>query len=182
MNREEVIKILTILKTAYPKYYANMTKEEAENTIALYIDMFKDDNPTLVAMAIKQLITHLQFPPTIADIKQEMFKLTETEKETPIDLWNKLKKAISNSTYNSAEEFKKLPPVVQRFVGSPARLREYALGDSEVNNTVVKGQFLKQIELIQKSNKEEKMLLPDVKFFLGTIGKDLNQEIKQIGG
>jgi hypothetical protein len=181
ITRDEIIKVLTILKTAYPKYYANMTKEEAENTIALYYDMFKDDDSKLLAVAVKNIIVKLTFPPAIAEIKNEMYKLKNNE-ETPIELWNKLKKAITNSTYNSVEEFNKLPKKVQRFIGSPNSLRELAMNDSTVNDTVVKGQFLKQIETIIVQEKEEQMMLPEIKTVLQSIGKDVNSEVKKLGG
>lgn len=181
MTRDEVIKILTILKTAYPKYYANMKKEEAENTIELYSDMFKSDDANLVAIAVKSMINKLPFPPTIADIRNEIYSLT-TEKEAPIELWNKLKKAISNSTYNSVEEFNKLPEKVKKFVGSPQGLRELGQNESSINDTVVKGQFLKQIETITAQEKENKMMIPEVRNLLKSIGKDINTEVKMIGG
>ena len=93
MSREEIIEILGILKVAYPRFYANMTKDEAEKTISLWGEMFKNDSPELVAIAVKKLITELQFPPTIADIKNTMYKLVDrTEDNT--ELWNKFLKAL----------------------------------------------------------------------------------------
>jgi hypothetical protein len=181
ITREEIIKILTIIKTAYPKYYANMTKQDAEDTVALYSEMFMNDNSTLVAAAVKNIITKSTYPPTIAEIKTEIYKMTN-EVETPIELWNMLKKAISNSTYNSKEEFDKLPDQVKRFVGSPNALRDLAMNDSATNDTVVKGQFLKQIETITAQEKENKMMIPEVRNLLKSIGKDINTEVKMIGG
>lgn len=180
ITRDEIIKVLTILKTAYPKYYANMSKEEAENTIALYYDMFKNDDSKLLALAVKNIIVKLTFPPSIAEIKSEMYKLTNIN-ETPIELWNKLRRAISNSTYNSVEEFEKLPVKVQRYLGSPKALRELGQNDSSINDTVVKGQFLKQIENIIVQEKEEQIMLPEVKQVLGMIGNKLNEKVKKIG-
>ena len=86
-----------------------MNKQEAEDTINLWIDMFRHENVNLVVLAVKNLINTFKWPPTIADVKEEMYKLTEEEKETPIEVWNLIKKAIRNSSYNSYEEFHKLP-------------------------------------------------------------------------
>ena len=46
--------------------------------------------------------------------------------------------------------------------------------DSETLNTVVKGQFLKQIEIIQKREKENVMMLPETKNFI----KQLEDKMK----
>ncbi len=179
MNRKSVIEILGILKVAYPKFYANMTKDEAEKTINLWCEMFKNDAPELVAIAVKKLIMELQFPPTIADIKNTMFKLVDkTEDNT--ELWNKFLKALKNSGYNSKIEFEQLPELVQRFVGSPERLRDYAMMDLNTVNTVVKGQFLKQIDSLKVRQKENLMLPKETKDIIEALSSKM--DIKQIGG
>lgn len=162
MQRDEIIVILGTLKTAYPKFYTEMTKQEMMNTIDLWTEMFAHEDARLVTVAVKNLINTFKWVPTIADIKEEMYKLTETKNETPIELWNCIKKAIRNSAYNSYEEFEKLPEAAKTFVGSPNQLREWALS-TDYNDGVVKGQFLKQIEVIQKREKDNKLMLPQVK-------------------
>lgn len=176
MTREETTKILSIIKLAYPNFYKNITKQEAENTVNLYQEMFKDDDVNLVMCAVKELINNLQYPPAIADIKNKMYKLTNIDK-TPAELWDSLQKAISNSIYNSVEMFEKLPEEVKQFVKSPTQLKELAMMDSDVVHSVTKGQFFKQIEIIQKRVKEDKLMLPETKKMqlnLGLIGTDIS--------
>lgn len=178
MNREKIIDILGILKIAYPRFYANMTKEEAEKTINLWCEIFKNDAPELVVIAVKKLITELQYPPTIADIKNTMYTLTDrTEDNT--DLWNRFLKSLKNSGYNSKTEYEKLPEIVQRFVGIPERLKDYALMDLDTINTVVKGQFLKQIESLKIRQKENAMLSEEARKIIQTLSNKM--DIKQLG-
>lgn len=177
MTREETTKVLSIIKLAYPNFYKNITKQEAENTVNLYQEMFKEDEANLVMVAVKELINTFQYPPTIADIKNKMYKLTNIEK-TPTELWNKLQSAISNSLYHSVEMFDGLPDEVKKFVGGPKQLKELSMMDSDVIHSVTKGQFFKQIETIQKRVKEDKLTLPETKNFqldIGLIGKDINK-------
>ena len=87
MNREQIIVILKLLKTAYPKFYMNMTKDDAENTINLWLDMFKSDNPQTVMVAVKELISNFKFPPTIADVKEQIAKIT-IKKTDLTEEWN----------------------------------------------------------------------------------------------
>lgn len=162
MDREQAIVVLKLLKTAYPRFYTDITKEEAENMVALWVDMFRHEDPTLVLLAVKELINTLKFPPTVADVKEKMYSLT-TKTESPAELWGTLAKAVRNGLYGYHEEFEKLPDVIKTFVREPAQLREMAQMDTDTFHTVTKGQFLKQIEIIQKRQKDDKMMLPDVK-------------------
>lgn len=162
MTRDETVIILGILKTSYPNFYKDMSKDEMYNTINLWNEMFEDDDVNIVKVAIKELIQTLKFPPAIADIKQKMYDLTNRE-NLPTDLWASLKKAIGNSAYHSEEEFEKLPMECKMFIKNPRQLKELSQNDSNINDTVVKGQFLKQIEIIQKRIKEDKLMLPETK-------------------
>lgn len=160
MNREQVIALFKIFKTAFPKFYADMTKEDAEASIGLWVDMFRDDDPKLVMAASKELLTTLRFPPTIADVKEKMYGLTNQE-EDDMELWNELDKAVRRGIYNTQQVFDGLSPLVKKFVGNAAQLRDYAMGDASTFNTVTKGQFLKQIPILKQREKELKMMLPE---------------------
>lgn len=178
MNRDEVVAILGTLRTAYPKFYSEMSKQEMFNTIDLWTEMFAQENPALVVAAVKNLINTFKWPPTIADIKEEMYKLTEQNSDSPIELWNSIKKAIRNSSYNSYEEFEKLPEIAKKFVGSPNQLKEWAIS-TDYNDGVVKGQFLKQVEVLQKREKDSKLMLPQVKDIVQNLlsSVDTNQKL-----
>lgn len=181
MNRDEVVLVLGILKTSYPNFYKDMTKDEMFRTISLWTELFSHEDARLVTAAVKNLINTFKWPPTIADIKEEMFKLmkTDEEKETPIELWNAIKKAIRNSSYHAQEEFDKLPEICKKFVGSPSQLREWAIS-TDYNDGVVKGQFLKQVEILRQREKESKLMLPEVKNIIGQIASNISIDPKML--
>ena len=52
MTRDDVIKALALVKAAYPAFYAKMTARDAENAIALWVDMFSADDPRVIALAL----------------------------------------------------------------------------------------------------------------------------------
>lgn len=160
MQRETIITIMGILRTAYPKFYVDMTRKEAEETISLWQEMFSGDDPKLLVIAVKELINTFKFPPTIADVKEKMYSLTNQE-EDDMALWNELDQAVRRSIYNTQQVFDGLSPLVKKFVGNPAQLRDYAMGDAATFNTVTKGQFLKQIPILKQREKELKMMLPE---------------------
>lgn len=69
MTREEAIKILTILKAAYPNSYKNMTKEEANGTVNLWAQQFADVPYFVVTLAVNKQISKSTFPPAISEVK-----------------------------------------------------------------------------------------------------------------
>ncbi len=168
MTREEAIKILSIIKLAYPNFYKNITKQEAEDTINLYQEMFQNEETKIVVIAVKCLISTFKFPPTIADIKDQIYKLQYPETDNIMELYNILKKAIGNSIYNAVEEFSKLPPVVQKFVGNPKQLREWAI-DESFSDGVLRGQFIKQITVLRGRQKEDRQMLPEAQNMINKI-------------
>lgn len=69
MKREEAIKILSILKAAYPNSYKGMTKDEANGTINIWAAQFSDMPYFVVAIAVNKLISTSTFPPSIKEVK-----------------------------------------------------------------------------------------------------------------
>lgn len=147
------------MRTAYPRFYQNIQLSDARVAVELWYDMFKNDDAGLVKTAVSNLIQELEFPPTIADVRKAMGKIisTVTHEPTAIDEWNEIRKAIKNSIYNAQEMFDKLPSAAKKFVGSPQQLRDWAMM-CDFNEAVIRGQFLKQYDVIKDRETYQKML------------------------
>ena len=170
MSRDGIIAILGILRTAYPRFYANMTASEAEGTIALWGEMLGDIDIQTLTVAVKSLIAHFEYPPTISEVRKEVARITSSDNMTAIDAWNEAHKMICNGLYMTQAEFDKASPKVKRFFGSVRQLKELGMCDIDTVNTVVKGQFLKQYDVI--SEQENKQAL---------MPKRLEDMVKQLG-
>ena len=72
MTREETIKVLAILKAAYPNSYKNMTKEEANGTVGIWSVQFAKYPAELVMAAVNKIISISTFPPSIAEVKEKI--------------------------------------------------------------------------------------------------------------
>ena len=72
MTREETIKVLAILKAAYPNSYKNMTREEAQGTVSVWAMQFAAFPVDVVLLAINKIIASSTFPPTISEVKEKM--------------------------------------------------------------------------------------------------------------
>lgn len=171
MNLVETAKLMAVLETAYPMFYAKKTQQEREDAICLWAEMFADEPGEVVAMAVKALIKSRvsTFPPGIGEITEMIHQITQPEQMTELEAWGLVLKAVSNSNYNSGEEFKKLPEVVQRLVGAPSQLREWAAMDSETLNSVVASNFQRSYKVRAKNEREYLALPSSVKTFMASI-------------
>lgn len=165
MKRSDVLKIMAVLRGAYPQFYRGISREEAEDTVNLWTDMFRGDDPALVAAAVKSVIEGDEkgFPPTIGQVKAKLRLITGGNEATEAEAWELVSKAIRNGLYGAAEEFENFPPTVRRIVGSPNTLREWARMDTETVHSVVASNFQRSYRAIRAKEKEVQALPADVR-------------------
>lgn len=165
MTRDDVIKIMSVLRGAYPHFYRDISKQEAYDTINLWTDMFSNDDASIVAAAVKSLIDgdDKGFPPTIGQVKAKMRLLVGSDELTEAEAWNLVSKAVKNGLYGAVEEFEKLPPAVKQIVGSPSQLRDWASMDSDTLHSVVASNFQRSYKVVATREKEIAALPDDVK-------------------
>jgi hypothetical protein len=172
MTREDTIKILSVLRGAYPAFYRDITKQEAESTIALWESMFDEEPYELVGAAVKAFISGdgKGFPPAIGQIKDRIRLITTPEEMTEQEAWAYVSKALRNSTYGSEEEFAKLPPEVQAVVHDPGQLRQWAMSPAEDVESVIASNFMRSFRVKQKTTKEYMALPTEVKRLMISAG------------
>lgn len=163
MDREETKTILRILRIGYPNFYKDLKKAEADEIIDLWATMFSDDPVQAVVGAVKSLMCDLKFPPTIADVKEKINFLTQPEQMTEQEAWNRISKAMRNSTYHASEEFEKLPDILKQLVGGPSQLKEWAMMEGKEVQTVVSSNLMRSYKVKAAKEKEYQSLPGDVK-------------------
>ena len=77
-----------------------------------------------------------------------------------------VEKACRNSNYGAREEFDKLPPEIQRFVGSPNQLREWGMMNSDELKTVVASNFMRSYRVRAKNDRDYFALPESVRLML----------------
>ena len=171
MDRLETLKIMAVLRGAYPRYYASVSREDLETVVALWVEMFSEEPYEIVAAAVKALIVGdvKGFPPHIGAVKERIHQLTQPHEMTELEAWGYVAKAVRNSLYNSREEFEKLPPLVQRLVGSPNQLRTWAMIDTDSLETVVQSNFMRSFKNRAQSVKDHEKLPASVKAIAGRL-------------
>ena len=164
MTREDTLDLLSVLKAAYPNFYRDMTRKDADHVVDLWLEMFKDEPAGLVALAVKRHIATdtKGFPPHIGAIKDAIVKIQQPDEMTEIEAWNRVRNALRSYSWDAKEQFDKLPPVLQRLVGSPTQLQEWAGLDNNAL-TVVASNFQRSYKA-RAANEREFLALPaDVK-------------------
>ena len=178
MTRKETVQVLSVLKVAYPGFYSRVTPEDAQQTVNVWADFFCDDDYHLVSAAVKAIInagTKDGFPPNIGDIKEQIRRFQQPEKDNAMEAWNGVKKAIS--FYNAKANFDKLPELSRMIVGSPNQLKDWALMEVEDISTVVQSNFLKAYRAKEKVYQAQQALPADVKRIVAALQKGMTNGI-----
>ena len=171
MNRIDTIKLMTVLQTAYPQFYAKKSDEEMNDAINLYMSMFEDEPAELVAMAVKALIKTRTstWPPSIGEINEKIMQITQPEEMTEQEAWTLVRGALRVHPWDARAEFDKLPPVIQRLVGAPSQLQEWAQMDSDAVNSVIASNFQRSYRARAKNERDYLALPSSVKSYMAAL-------------
>lgn len=182
MTREETLAIMSVLKAAYPQFYKDMKRSEAEAIVELWATMFADDPVAVVAAAVKAHIATDKkgYPPHIGAIKEAVVKVTQPEEMTEAEAWGLVNKALRNGYYRAQKEFDALPPVIQRIVGSPNQLKEWSLMDTSTVSSVVASNFQRSYRARATHEREMLALPSDVRQTMAQLGDGMSMQM--LGG
>ncbi len=177
MDREETKKIIRIMCASYPNY----KPADISETIDVWASMLSDYSYEHIAVALKSYIATdtSGFAPSVGKMIQKANSLVGNGELNEIEAWTLVSKAIRNGYYGAEKEFEKLPPIVQKSVGSPEQLRMWATTDSKSIETVVASNFMKTYKTEVQRAEEYARLPEDVKEIMQKISP-LNR-IEQIG-
>lgn len=148
MTFKEFGKLADAIKTYFPR--DNMLP--TDTAMELWYDMLKDMDYQSAYIGLKNHVATSKFAPTIADIRNGAV-ISQPQELNEMEAWSLVSKAIRNSGYNSADEFAKLPLLVQKAVGLPSQLRTWAL-DENYNEQVAMSSFQRAYKAELKRHEE----------------------------
>lgn len=149
MTRDEVKRIIQIMCTTYPNFHpANLSE-----TVDVWAMMLEDFTYQEIALALKAyILTDTSgFAPSVGALVQ---KVRKTEMHNEMEAWAMVSRALKNGTYGAEEEFAKLPPIVQKAVGAPSNLRQWAQTDLKSIENVIQSNFIKTYQGVVKREQE----------------------------
>lgn len=173
VNHKETLQILASLRGAYPNFYRNISKQEAQATVSLWEKMFGDYDYQIVDTAVTVLILNDKkgFPPGIGQVMEKICFITKPKEMTENEAWAIVYKAICNSAYDSVKEFQKLPPEIQSVVHDPEQLRAWAI-DPQFNFGVESSNFKRSFRVRAAQLREFNALPSGIKQRVQSLSTD----------
>jgi len=161
MTKKEMAEIISMMQLNYPDSFRDLSDKAVNGKINLWFMQFRDDDyKEVLAAVMAHIATDTnRFMPPVGVIKAKLVELRMPEELTPQEAWGLVVKAVRNGYYGANEEFAKLPPVVQRLVGSPNQLREWAQMDAETVASVVASNFQRSYK-VRAAKEREFLALP----------------------
>lgn len=154
MTRDEVIDILLNVQA----YYPNFRVPNKTITVNAWYRILKDYEYKQVQEGLDAYVRSdtSGFAPGVGEIIDKIYAIYGNDGLNETSAWAMVWKAIRNSGYHSEEEFDKLPPVIQRTVGSPRQLREWAIMEDVdgKTETVLQSSFQRSFRVEQKRERD----------------------------
>lgn len=170
MTREETVKIIRIICDCYPNYKPNNLSE----TVDVWKMMLEDYSYQEISIALKAYITTdiNGFAPSVGQLIGKIQTISQPQELNEMAAWGLVSKALRNGTYGAAEEFEKLPPLVQKAVGMPDNLRNWAQSDYESIETVIQSNFIKTYRAVVSRSDEINRMPNEIKALIDKINSD----------
>ena len=150
-----------MIQAAYPNY------KPPDKTVAVNVwaEMLSDIPYEKVSAAVKMYIQTdtSGFAPSIGEIRSKVQEIFTKDATTDSEAWQIVWKAIccSGDYSRAIDNFNSFPVAVQRSVGSPGQLREWALTEN-LNVEVVSSNFKKTYRSEIQKEQERRKLSPDI--------------------
>ena len=166
MTEKEVRQLLAMTQAVYPNYNPP-SREAAVNAWLMCLSEY-DNNVVMAAFKAYMTTNTSGFAPVPGQLVEILQTLTQPSELNELEAWSLVRKALSDSSYNSVERFQELPPIVQKAVGTPQQLKIWAC-DSEFNENVVSSNFIKTYKTEVKRATELNKMPENVRKLIETV-------------
>ena len=157
------------IQTFYPNYQV----ENKEFTINAWYSIIGDCDYKPMEKALRAYITTdtSGFAPSIGQLINKLHEVQSPQELNEMEAWSLVSKALRNGYYGAVEEFNKLPPLVQKAVGSPDNLRNWAQTDSESIENVVQSNFMRTYRTVVNRAKEYQKMPKDIQALIESTNR-----------
>lgn len=170
MTRDETIKLLMVIQSAYPNF------KPPDKTVAVdtWYTMLRDMDYNVVQMGLRAYITSdtSGFAPSIGQLINTIYLTQNPQELNEMEAWALVSKALRNGYYGAVEEFDNLPPMVQKAVGTPDNLRNWSQTNAESVENVIQSNFMRSYRTVVKREEEIKKMPADVQALIENANKD----------
>ena len=158
MNKQETVQVITLLAGNYDSI-AKKDNIQKQLMVSAWQECLGDLDYRVVLEAVKETMITSSYLPTVADIrKNAVERIKPTQDNTAIEAWNEAYNMICGGLYMTEKQFNVASPEIKKFFGSVRQVTELAKTNIDTVNTVVKGQLLKQYDILVQREKEQKLI------------------------
>ena len=149
-----------VIKGSYPNHFKNVDELTFKLTTEMWFSAFKDQDFFTVLKVTQKYILENKYPPTIADLRQEVIKITNPESlMTPEEAWEIVISAVKRfGFYQMPEAFKTFSEPIKRSVK--------AIGWGNIckseNIGIERSNFYKMYSAIDKPNREQAIIPKEI--------------------
>ena len=170
MTREETKKIIMIMEASYPNFKPSDRKAMLDSWTIILEEYTYAEISTALKLYI--LSDTKGFAPGPGQLVDKIKDITVMEELNDMEAWALVSRAIKNGNYGAVEEFEKLPETVQKAIGSPDQLRNWAISPIESIESVVQSNFIKTYRTVV----ERKMQLAKMPTAIRKLIDDVNKD------
>lgn len=180
MTRDETKMLLSRMEASFPSWNSQVPIDIRVDTWHEYLQKC-EYSQALAAMRSYIISDTSGFPPTIGKFIEVMQNLYGKRSLSESDAWGMVLKALSNSISNYREEFYKLPVDVQRAVGNPMQLRQWAMIEDFSGNSMkyIESSFKKSFSKEHRAVRESMIAGIPAKKEMPKISNNEDKETKE---
>lgn len=153
--------------------YPNYKPSNLSETVDVWNMMLNEYDYSQISTALKAYV-HSDtsgFAPSIGQLINKLYEVQSLQELNEMEAWMLVSKALRNGYYGAIEEFNKLPPLVQKAVGSPDNLRNWAQTDSESIENVVQSNFMRTYRTVVNRAKEYQKMPKDIQALIKSTNR-----------
>lgn len=163
MTRDETKSIVQVILMAFQKSFRDIDQGKISAMVDAWHWVLADYDYKAMQVALKAYMQtdRSGFAPSPGQLIGMMSDISTAGDMSEMEAWSLVLKAIRNGSYGAAEEFDKLPPLVQKAVGSPQQIKEWATTEGE--ESVRQSNFLRSYRQLKDRESKEQRLSTDIR-------------------
>lgn len=117
MTEQETIKVITLIVMSYPSNDKFKDEDNIKGMVAVWKTIFKDDDVRVVEMAVQKHISINKWPPSIAEVREQMCSLLRPDIIPPDIAWAAVEDLLhAKGEYGHFDLYAVLPDAIARVV------------------------------------------------------------------
>lgn len=161
MTEHETKKIIAVIFATYANQYKGFTEYKRKNLISAWQAVFEEYSYQQVSFGLKAFLRNDKkgYAPSPGQVMQYIVSQDENnDLLNEQEAWALVAMACRNGYYGSEEEYSKLPPAVQKAVGSPDNLKAWSQVPADEFNTVTSSNFQRAYRTVVQRVQSEQAL------------------------